>query len=98
MKDFLNVAEQVIEFAFTGIAVASFETGRELSNPVSRLISVQAIWHPKALPTFSDALTLVRQYLWVAYPTFTMSRQEPSMLKIPKMPYDTLVSTLRYAA
>jgi DDE superfamily endonuclease len=58
----------------------------------------QAIWYPKALPTFSDALALVRQHLWTAYPTFRISREEPDMLKIPKPLFDTLVSTLCYAA
>jgi len=58
----------------------------------------QAVWYPKPSPTFSDALALVRQYLWTAYPTFRISREEPDMLKIPKPFFDTLVSTLCYAA
>jgi hypothetical protein len=58
----------------------------------------QAVWYPKTLPTFSDAFALVRQYLWTAYPTFRISRDEPDMLKIPKPFFDTLVSTLCYAA
>jgi hypothetical protein len=58
----------------------------------------QAIWYAKTLPTFSDALALVRQHLWTAYPTFRMSRDEPDILKIPKPLFDTLVSTLCYAA
>jgi len=57
----------------------------------------QAVWYPKTLPTFSDAFALVRQYLWTAYPTFRISRDEPDMLKIPKPFFDTLVSTLCYA-
>lgn len=58
----------------------------------------QAVWYPKALPTFSDALALVRQHLWAAYPTFRISQDEPDMLKIPKPLFDTRVSTLCYAA
>jgi hypothetical protein len=58
----------------------------------------QAIWYTKPLPTFSDALALVRQHLWAAYPTFRISKDEPDMLKIPKLLLDTLVSTLCYAA
>jgi hypothetical protein len=58
----------------------------------------QAAWYPKSLPTFSDALALVRQSLWSAYPTFQISREEPDMLKVPKSLFDTLVSTLSYAA
>ena len=58
----------------------------------------QAVWYPKTSPTFSDALALVRQYLWTAYPTFRISRDEPDMLEIPKPFFHTLVSTLCYAA
>ncbi|MCK6580048.1 MAG: hypothetical protein L6Q98_18310 [Anaerolineae bacterium] len=58
----------------------------------------QAAWYAKPLPTFSDALALVRQFLWTVYPTFRTSREEPDMLKIPKPLFDTLVSTLSYAA
>ena len=58
----------------------------------------QAIWYPKTLPTFSDALALVRHHLWAAYPTFRISKETPDMLKIPKPFFDTLVSTLCYAA
>jgi hypothetical protein len=58
----------------------------------------QAIGYPKPLPSFSDALALVRHHLWTAYPTFRISREEPHMLKIPKPFFDTLVSTLSYAA
>ncbi len=58
----------------------------------------QSAWYAKPLPTFSDALALVRQFLWSAYPTFHTSREEPDMLKIPKSLFDTLISTLSYAA
>lgn len=58
----------------------------------------QAAWYPKPLPTFSDAFALVRQHLWAAYPTFRISKDEPDMLLIPKPLFDTLISTLSYAA
>ena len=58
----------------------------------------QAAWYCKSLPTFSDALALVRLYLWDAYPTFRTSKDEPDMLKIPQPLFDSLVSTLCYAA
>ena len=58
----------------------------------------QAAWYTKSLPTFSDALALVRQYLWSIYPTFRISNDEPDTLQIPKPFFDTLVSTLSYAA
>ena len=58
----------------------------------------QAAWHCKSLPTFSDALALVRQHLWAAHPTFRTSRNDVDMLKIPKPFFDSLISTLCYAA
>jgi hypothetical protein len=58
----------------------------------------QASWYAKPLPTFSDAFALVRQYLWTAYPTFRTSLDAPDMLEIPKPVFDTLISTLCYAA
>lgn len=58
----------------------------------------QAAWYAKPLLTFSDALALVRLLLWDAYPTFRTSPAEPDMLKIPKPLFDSLVSTLCYAA
>lgn len=58
----------------------------------------QAAWYPKALPTFADALALVRQHLWTAYPTFRLSKDKPDIVKIPRPFFDTLVSTLCYAA
>lgn len=58
----------------------------------------QSAWYAKTLPTFSDALALVRQHLWTAYPTFRISTDEPDLIKIPKPLFDTLVSTLCYAA
>ena len=58
----------------------------------------QAAWYCKSLPTFSDALALVRQHLWSAYPTFRISTDEPDMRKIPQLLFDILVSTLCYAA
>lgn len=64
----------------------------------SSLAPRQAAWYSKPLPTFSDALALVRHYLWSLYPTFRISKDEPDMLKIPKPLFDTLVSTLCYAA
>lgn len=58
----------------------------------------QSAWYAKTLPTFSDALAHVREHLWTAYPTFRISKTEPDMVKIPRPLFDTLVSTLCYAA
>jgi hypothetical protein len=40
-------------------------------------------WYPKTLPTFSDALALVRSRLW-AYFTFQTSQNDPDMIKVPR--------------
>jgi DDE superfamily endonuclease len=40
-------------------------------------------WYPKTLPTFSDALALVRSRLW-AYFTFQTSHDDPDMIKVPR--------------
>lgn len=58
----------------------------------------QAAWYAKPLPTFSDALALVRQHLWAGLPFFHTSGGEPDMVKIPQSLFDSLVSTLCYAA
>jgi len=46
-----------------------------------------AAWYPKPLPTFSDALALVRHSLG-AYLTFQISPDEPAMIKIPRVLLD----------
>jgi len=43
-----------------------------------------AAWYSKMLPTFSDALALVRSRLW-AYWTFHMSLDDPDMVKVPRV-------------
>jgi hypothetical protein len=58
----------------------------------------QAAWYVKPWPTFSDALALVRQQLWAVHPTFQTSTLEVDMLNIPKPLFDSLISTLCYAA
>jgi hypothetical protein len=42
-----------------------------------------AAWYPKVLPTFSDALALVRQCLW-AHLTFRIAAAEPDIVKVPR--------------
>ena len=67
-----------------------------LSHPLAA--PRQAAWYHKPLPTFSDALALVRYHLWIASPTFRISRDEPDMLKIPFPLFDSLLDALCYAA
>lgn len=62
------------------------------------LLPRQSAWYAKTLPTFSDALALVRFQLWDCLPTFLTSGSEPDMLKVPRPFADLLIETLVYAA
>lgn len=57
----------------------------------------QAAWYPKALPTFSDALALVRRELW-AQAAFCLSASDPDRQEIPRAFLDRLTDALCYAA
>jgi hypothetical protein len=54
-------------------------------------------WYSKTLPTFSDALALVRHRLWT-YFTFQMSADEPDMVKVPRVLLERFNDLLCYAA
>lgn len=57
----------------------------------------QTAWYAKTLPTFVDALALVRRQLWQAR-TFQLSVSTTDMVKIPKALLDCWSSLLCYAA
>jgi len=57
----------------------------------------QAAWYPKPLPTFSDAVALVRRELWTQA-AFGISSSDPDMVKIPRAFLDRLTDALCYAA
>ncbi len=57
----------------------------------------QSAWYNKSLPTFVDALALVRQRLWQAR-LFPFSRSTTNMVKIPRALLDCWFSLLCYAA
>ncbi|MEA5465731.1 IS701 family transposase [Leptothoe sp. PORK10 BA2] len=57
----------------------------------------KTIWYHKTLPTFADALALVRQRLW-QLKTFQMSMHEPEMVKVPVDLFNTWSDLLCYAA
>jgi len=57
----------------------------------------QAAWYHKALPTFSDALALVRRELW-AQTAFCLSAHDPDMVEIPRALVERLTDALCYAA
>jgi len=54
-----------------------------------------AAWYPKPLPTFSDALALVRRTLW-AYLTFQMSQDDADSVKVPRVLLDRFHDLLCY--
>ena len=57
-----------------------------------------AAWYAKPLPTFADAIALVRQDLWQASGTFSMSSSEPDITKLPTPLFNRLIDSLAYAA
>ena len=57
----------------------------------------QAAWYVKKRPTFSDALSAVRQQLWFPATVFSMSASEPDIVKIPRSLFDRLVDTVCYS-
>ncbi|MHB8630227.1 MAG: IS701 family transposase [Aggregatilineales bacterium] len=56
-----------------------------------------AAWDPKQLPTFSDALALVRRRLWPSL-TFQLSADDPDMVKVPRALLERFNDLLSYAA
>jgi len=57
----------------------------------------QAAWYRKALPTFSDALALVRQECWSRM-ALCLSTDDAEFVKAPRALVDRLVDALCYAA
>ncbi|BAY73788.1 hypothetical protein NIES25_05970 [Nostoc linckia NIES-25] len=56
----------------------------------------QTIWYSKVLPTFSDALALVRRFLWAS--TFSTSSETTQMIKVPRLLFERLRDIAVYAA
>ncbi len=57
----------------------------------------QAAWYHKDLPTFADALALVRRELWGQL-AFCMSGAEGELVKVPRALLDRFTDALCYAA
>jgi hypothetical protein len=57
----------------------------------------QAAWYAKPLPTFADALAVVRRDLWPQL-TIPLSVPDQDMVQIPRALLDHLAETLAYAA
>lgn len=56
----------------------------------------QTSWYSKHLPSFSDALALVRRFLWAS--TFSMSHESFEMVKVPRPLFERLRDIAVYAA
>ena len=56
----------------------------------------QKSWYVKSLPTFSDALALVRRFLWAS--TFSTSPKSTDMIKVPRPLFERLRDIAIYAA
>jgi hypothetical protein len=57
----------------------------------------QTAWYKKSLPTFSDALALVRQQVW-QFRIFSPSLADTDTVKIPRQLFNTWADLLCYAA
>lgn len=57
----------------------------------------QAVWYRKPLPTFADAIAIVRRHLWTST-HFYMSPAKADMVEIPGALLNRLTETLCYAA
>jgi hypothetical protein len=57
----------------------------------------RAAWYPKQQATFSDAIALVRRWLW-SHEYFSTSSTDIEMVKIPRPLIDRFINTLCYAA
>ena len=54
-------------------------------------------WYTKTLPTFADALALVRRHFW-RHLTFQLSAQTPDMVQVPRILLERFTDALCYAA
>ena len=61
------------------------------------LPSRAAAWYPKPLPTFSDALALVRRELWTR-PGFDIFLDGPRLIEMPRSAINALIEAACYAA
>lgn len=77
---------------FSLVTLLAHQTLRGRTEPVR-----QAAWYAKELPTFVDALALVRRQLWPV-PVFSTSPAQTGMVEIPRALLARLTDTLAYAA
>lgn len=63
---------------------------------IERGIVCASTWYSKSLPTFSDALALVRRFLWAG--TFSTSSESTEIVKVPRPLFERLRDIAVYAA
>jgi hypothetical protein len=84
----------------TPVLLALFSLVTVLAHEHQRnhpFIMPQSAWYKKTLPTFADALALVRQQLWQLQ-TFQTSASNEEMVKVPRRLLTTWSDLLCYAA
>jgi hypothetical protein len=77
---------------FSLITLWASQLAQEHALPVR-----QAVWYRKSLPTFVDAIAIVRRHLWTST-HFYMSPVKADMVAIPCTLLNRLTETLCYAA
>ena len=63
-----------------------------------RLAARSTAWYDKTSPSFSDAIALVRRYLWVHQGTFAASGRKPELIKVPRLLYSRMLDSICHAA
>ena len=63
----------------------------------NQLLIQRTAWYHKKLPTFSDALAMVRRELWDSC-SFSISESHSEVVKIPRSLFERLTDTVCYAA
>ena len=77
---------------FSMVTLLAGQLAQEHALPVR-----QAVWYRKSLPTFVDAIAIVRRHLWTST-HFCMSPAKADMVEIPCTLLNRLTETLCYAA
>ena len=78
---------------FSWVTLTAHALGRGQAVPVR-----SAAWYHRAMPTFSDAIALVRQHLWLNSDVFGISPAQHNIPKLPPTIVDRLIESLTYAA
>ena len=78
---------------FSVVTLCAHELLHGKPSPVRR-----AAWYAKPLPTFVDALALVRRHLWPGPVIYSLSPAPTDTVQIPRALWDRVTDTLAFAA